>query len=124
QTLSCSNGNFTGYAQVTKIISSSGFFRPVLTSMAVTKYKIVRSNEQKGGDKANVNLLVSYWNGKKHVDVKSKSSDSMKQDSEWHNIDLAASTLPSYEGQVTADVQFIFDKSGPDPKCKISLGPY
>lgn len=112
--VSCTNGNFKGEAEVrVDRNATTGAF-----GVDVLKYRITRSNGQGGGSKANVNLSGYYYvDSKKHTSD-SKSSDSMKQDGAWHALSLRVVGTPRPDRNATgSNVQFVFDKSGSDPKC-------
>jgi hypothetical protein len=104
--ISCTSGNFEGRARVTIEHGS-------LSSTArVDQYQIFRRNGQGGGNKANVDLRIqnsaatSPW---------SFSPDSMKQDGGIYPVSLFAAVPKA--GAATASVEFVFDKSGSDPRC-------
>lgn len=109
----CGVGKFKGEAEYRKVV------HPTYTSFTVTKYKITRLNGQKGGNKANVNVF-GYWrtNGKINSDAK-RSADRMKQDGNWHSQTLNVATM-NHSNQ-SYEIQFIFDKSGPDPRCSATV---
>ncbi|MGK9148432.1 hypothetical protein KXS11_12470 [Plantibacter flavus] len=110
RTISCSTGNFNGQAKV--VLDS----RPEGVWVTVKEYKITRQNGQSGGNKANVNVAVrsgAYETGW------FKSADSMIQDGRWHSGGPTAG-LSNYNGVEVGYVQFIFDKSGSDPRCTAS----
>lgn len=110
---SCSVGKFKGEVEYKKTVHQN------YTALSITKYKISRLKGQSGGNKANVNLF-GYWrtNGRLNSDV-SRSPDKMKQDSKWHNQKLTVATMNHSHQQY--EIQFIFDKSGPDPRCSATV---
>ena len=113
--LSCKSGNFTGIVE-----GVVGNHYQAGKWVHTTRYKITRSNGQKGGNKANINL---YAGKAPHFvgDGGSKSPDSMKQDGNWHNITLQRGNMglgASLKGE--AYFQFVFDKSLADPDCYTS----
>lgn len=93
-TVSCSRDNFIGEA---KMEFNDNY-------LAITEYRITRINGQKGGDKANVNLIV---------DQNYYSPDAMIQDGQWHKYWGSVLKSPT-RGDA---VQFIFDQSGWDVDC-------
>lgn len=104
--LYCSNGNFEGEAVVN--YANIGY-------LSGKSYKIEKSNNQQGGNKANINLKVLDANtGHQYLEL--KSPDNRLQNNTWQSLDL--------EGPVPKDrplvlvAQFIFDKTGADPKCE------
>jgi hypothetical protein len=100
--VSCSAGNFTGYAEVATTASNGTI------SATLKQYRIQKHAGQSGGNKANVNLTVGQFTV--------KSADRMMQDGAWHWLGLNASAHDYVGG-----VQFIFDKSGADPRCNASF---
>lgn len=115
-TLSCKSGNFTGVVE-----GVVGNHFQVGKYVHTTRYKITRSNGQGGGNKANINLSAGkapHYVGDGGV---AKSPDSMKQDGNWHNLNLVRSNMglgSSTKGE--AYYEFVFDKSGSDPRCSTS----
>jgi len=103
---SCSAGNFTG--------EYMGYYYDYgsLKSVYLTHYKITKRNNQSGGNKANVNSTFANFAGSGSKVF--KSPDSMKQDGNWHKLDVHYNA-PWAATQVR--VEFIFDKSGSDPRC-------
>lgn len=109
-TRSCSKGNFTGY--VTGVIGRI----QNITYVRIDSYRIVKSAGQGGGNKANVNLWsYGQWGDRSER----KSPDSMKQDSQWHELKM--STSHQGYGLRSAHVEIIFDKSGSDPRCSFQI---
>ena len=104
--LSCSAGNFrgevTGYVKYSNQDSSKYFI--------IEKYRITKLNGQKGGNKANINTTTERYS--------KKSPDSMNQNGEWHDLHHNG-FVNSYNVPLT--VEFIFDKSGSDPRCTDTL---
>ena len=107
----CTKGNFTGELEYTW-----GGRNPFRVSAA--RYRITKKNGQQGGNKANINIWVGTrqheggprgWN-------KAKSSDSMIQNGTWYDLDMHGW---HWEQQrfYFAKFEFIFDKSGADPRC-------
>lgn len=109
----CSIGKFKGEVEYKKIVHKA------YTAFSITKYKISRLKGQSGGNKANINLF-GYWrtNGKINSDV-SRSPDRMKQNSKWHEQKLTVATMN--HSHQSYEIQFIFDKFGPDPRCSTTV---
>ncbi|MFS2199815.1 hypothetical protein ACCD00_14955 [Pseudomonas sp. Pseusp3] len=105
--VSCSTGNFTGEAKGHYFNYGSS------KSVYLKEYRITKHNGQSGGNKANVNLVVANFNGGGSKEV--KSPDRMKQDGQWNAQDLSVMHAPWSSAQIR--VEFIFDKSGSDPRC-------
>ncbi|MHC8286713.1 hypothetical protein ACYZUD_07730 [Pseudomonas sp. XS1P51] len=105
--VSCTSGNFKGEA--------TGHYYNYGSSKSIylKYYRITKSNDQQGGNKANVNLGAFNASGSGSKQV--KSPDSMKQDGQWHSQDLSITYAPWSSTQI--QVEFVFDKSGSDPKC-------
>ncbi|MGB3125893.1 MAG: hypothetical protein WBB95_18945 [Pseudomonas sp.] len=102
--LSCTSGNFSGDLRGYVSYNNHDSSKYVL----VEEYRIARTGDQDGGNKANVNLKEPFAK---------KSSDSMKQDGQWHRLNWAG-WVSAYN--VPLEVEFIFDKSGADPRCTAS----
>lgn len=112
---SCSKGNFTGSVKYTYKWSVSD----KIGRWNIKEYKIYASKDS-GRSKANVNTFISQDYGKDSTSI--KSSDSMKQDNSWRSLNHSANIRFAHMASFTyADVEFVFDKSGSDPKCKIRL---
>lgn len=103
---SCSSGNFTGEYKGHYFDYGSS------KSVYVKQYKITKRNGQSGGNKANVNTTIANYMGSGSKTF--KSPDSMKQDGNWHDLNVSYHA-PWASTQVL--VEFIFDKSGSDPRC-------
>jgi hypothetical protein len=103
RTMSCSAGAFTGSAEIATSGGHGQFF-----TVSVLRYKIEKHAGQSGGDKANINIFVGG--------DASKSPDRMIQDGRWHALNQWAGADVS-----VGQVQFIFDKSGSDPRCTITV---
>lgn len=69
------------------------------------RYGITRKNVE-GGNKANV---IVYFNGTKYWEI-----DKARQDGQWHEW-INWTEMP-YSGSLKVEVEFIFDKSGNDPR--------
>lgn len=108
---SCSNGDFKGTVGGT-YWSDSARNTVVQTSW----YKITRSNGQGGGNKANLNTKLQDLNSGLSYDG-AKSGDNLMQDDVQHDISLENMSLSS--PRVLVQHQFVFDKSGSDPKCNV-----
>lgn len=109
-TVSCGAGNFIGYAE--GVLGATRYSEYV----RIDRYRIVKLNGQQGGNKANVNLTSIGKDGSKGEE---KSADRMNQDGQWHNLKTGTSHI--YPGLQSAHVEFIFDKSGSDPRCKTQI---
>ncbi|WP_321837382.1 hypothetical protein [Pseudomonas kulmbachensis] len=114
--LTCKSGNFVGVAQ-----GKVGNHFQTGKWAHVTSYKITRLNGQSGGNKANVNLYASPAPNFGRSEHRDPSKDSMIQDGKLHNVLLKRSNMglvSSKKGELY--VEFVFDKSGPDPRCATS----
>ena len=104
--LSCDNGNFEG--EVILTYGSIGY-------LTANTYKIKKSNGQQGGNKANINIkILDVASG--HQIAEFKSPDSMLQNNTWQSLPMKGS-VPRDRPLVLL-AEFIFDKSGSDPKCE------
>lgn len=104
--LSCENGNFEG--EVILTYASIGY-------LTANTYKIKKSNGQQGGNKANINIkILDLTSGYKHAEF--KSPDRMLQNNTWQSLDMQGPVLRDRPLVVVAE--FIFDKTGGDPKCE------
>lgn len=116
-TAPCSNGDFKGELKVA--------WETTVSQLRVrgVEYRITRSGGQEGGDKANILIMARFKGTILTHSYTVKSPDAMLQDGAWHALpqplDLVV-TAP--EGLTVAEeiVQFVFDKSGIDPKCEFS----
>ena len=106
--VSCSNGNFHGEASVE-------LFRNYLAGAYVTDYKITKSNNQKGGNKANINFWVMSETGPATASM--SSPDNLKQDGQRHSFTRNEMGSVSDNQDPYMIVEFVFDKPGKDPKC-------
>jgi hypothetical protein len=116
--VSCASGNFKGEAEITSDSNeSTGGFE-----VKVNKYKITKSEGQSGGNKANVNLKATYGWNESVKKLEDKSSDSMQQDGKWHNLSLEVGgvRIPHWN-MLRSEVEFVFDKSGSDPRCTAQI---
>lgn len=132
ESIRCTKGNFDGYAtfkyKVTKYNpdrnNSSYRKDPVyfVSYVQGLNYTIHKNNGQKGGNKANIDLIRDIaqrsYDRKK---VEHKSPDNMKQDGKSYGLDLYSRDAGFVGDKI--DVKFTFDKSGADPKCTTSLNP-
>ncbi|MGK9149422.1 hypothetical protein KXS11_17435 [Plantibacter flavus] len=110
RTLTCTAHSGTGVGTGTAEVSwyTAGSDRIV----TVERYRITYDGAPHGNS-ANINLGLnngsSTW---------SYSPDSMKQDGQWHDLDLRGVQASTH----TATVEFIFDASvGSDPRCFASV---
>ena len=105
---SCSTGKFVGYVQ--GVIAGSG---STIHYVRVDRYRIVKTDGHTDRSKANVNIKTVSRNETRVT----KSADAMKQDRQWHDLKMA-----NYNpGLRSAEIEMIFDKSGSDPRCFISI---
>lgn len=113
--LTCKSGNFVGVAE-----GKVGNHFQAGRWVHLTSYKITRLNGQKGGNKANVNLYASPAPNFIRNEHRAPSRDSMIQDGKWHSVALTRSNfvVASKKGELV--VEFVFDKSGTDPRCYTS----
>lgn len=121
-TVSCTAGNFRGTANVLYNLHRHGNNDFQIGWVTVQNYKIDKLNNQKGGNKANVNLKRAHL---KTV----KSSDSMKQDGNTYLLGLRSNehtrVFKKYDNFYSSmTVEFIFDKSGSDPRCEATIPIY
>lgn len=113
-TVSCENGNFKGEAQVTYSRGDISLFA------GIYQYRITRSNGQSGGNKANINIEAVGRYGNMDTSEKARSPDSMRQDGNWHSLDISAVATSQPGTMAYFEVEFVFDRSGSDPSCKTS----
>lgn len=109
--LTCKSGNFTGVVEGT-----AGRHAQAGKWVQTKRYKITRINGQKGGNKANVNLSAGKAPNFSRDNVV-YSPDRMIQDGQWHDLNLTRHNLAAGSSRVEAAYEFIFDKSGSDPRC-------
>lgn len=113
--LSCTKGNFTGEVEV----SWGRQYHPILGPIFVMqthRYRITKRNGQQGGNKANLNIGTrtnqhsGSWAG-------ARSPDNLVQNGQWYplNIRNQDTRVANY---YFSEVEFVFDKTGKDPKCK------
>lgn len=119
--VTCSAGNFKGEANISWASDGSR------TRVEIQSYRITRLNGQAGGDKANINISAeSYWENWLMWDYRwdtHYSPDRMIQDGRWHTYGagLVANSHPMLGPLRTpTNIEFIFDKSGSDPRCTTS----
>jgi len=115
QIISCETGNFKGEAKyITKVNSYN-------TYHTISEYRITKYKNQQGGNKANINSSAIWVEGSRLKGDSKKSADRMKQDGKWHSLNqtVTSPTKGTYRREFS--VQFIFDKSGPDPRCSASV---
>lgn len=112
----CSKGNFKGEVEVSYGLSSRPEFYGTYFFMRTHRYRITKSNDQGGGNKANINIGAR---DNQHSGSWSTaySPDKMIQNGKWHDLDLTS--WRTHTGKFYfSEIQFVFDKSGADPKCK------
>lgn len=107
-TASCTNGSFTG----TAYLEASRFYN--LLGVTMTDYKIQAPSSSKSRSKANANMSV-YSTSSYSTSTWARSNDNLKQDGLVHSQWLSANITEARLG--VAQVEFVFDKSGNDPKC-------
>ncbi len=109
--VSCKSGNFVGVVE--GVVGRHYYTGKYVHTK---RYKITRLNGQSGGNKANINLT----SGQAPAATRSNtvnSPDSMIQDGKWHDLRLTRSNMGVGNSRAEVYYQFIFDKSGTDPKC-------
>lgn len=112
--IGCSNGKFSGSAYGINTFDS----KTNTVSTHIKKYKITREWNQSGGNKANLNLGMTHSTTSNGMSV--YSADNLRQDDFWREVSLSKSMIwvPGYP--MSFGIEFVFDKSGIDPKCKAS----
>ena len=102
---SCTAGNFKGevWGYVSQVPNSP------TKVFHLSEYRITKYNGQSGGNKANINVST--------VGYSKNSPDSMIQDGTWRHLGYIGN-VRNYNGAL--NVQFVFDKSGSDPRCTAS----
>lgn len=121
----CSNGNFRGEAEISTRYTTD-YYQGSHAEAVVTKYKITKSNGQQGGNHANVNLRLRSYSPGNTTGVWGYSSDNLLQNSTWQKLGVWED-VDAFKGQpVETSVEFVFDKTGSDPKCtaKVYAHPY
>lgn len=109
---SCTAGNFTGLAGGTTWVDAAQN-----TVIQTSWYKITRSNNQSGGNKANLKTrFVNLTSGIGYAGA--FSGDNLIQDGVRHDISLANFSLHTPGIKIISE--FIFDKSGGDPRCNLN----
>lgn len=116
RTVKCEVANFRGEAEVSWEIRGDHL------STSVDSYRITRLNGQSGGNKANLNHRITGkdYSGWAFEDSWASSSDSMQQDGLWHTLGQTRNRDVSDDPTLFAQVEFVFDRTGPDPKCRVS----
>ncbi|KPA88857.1 hypothetical protein [Pseudomonas asplenii] len=113
---SCSVGRFRGELEARVAFASAG--SSAYFDVSTVRYRIVRSGGEGGGNKANINFHLDTLNRQGVVrgnDVY-HSPDSLKQDGNWHLLDVNRIVRTDYQGAVT--FEFIFDRSkASDSRC-------
>lgn len=108
ETVRVQTGNFVGE------LTYDYAFKDRQFHFQTVEYKITRLNGQSGGNKANINILL--WNDVGgYTQWGHNSPDAMWQDGLTHNYPNAQVSLREW-GWTTVWVEFIFDKSGGDPR--------
>ena len=110
----CNGGDFGGRAMGVYTIDP----KTRTVSAHIQKYKIFKFKNQSGGNKANLNMGMSHSSTSTAMTV--YSADNLKQDDYWREVSLSKSMIwvPGYP--MSFGIEFVFDKSGIDPKCKAS----
>lgn len=114
----CAKGNFLGEIQVKYAFEHKNGVK--IFHVHQQKYRITRANNQKGGNKANINFQTGTQDarGNKSYANSQYSPDAMKQDGIWHDLKMSPVSMPTDAGgRGWSTVEFIFDTSGTDPKC-------
>lgn len=116
-TVSCSAGGMTGEARLT--LASDG----TRWTTTVDSYRITANGRSKG----NINAYVYGKNfvGQTTLDQREPSRDAMVQNGQWQNLglELSRSSVPwtSMAQASGTGVEFVFDKSGSDPRCSAGV---
>lgn len=106
-TLEASYGNFKGELTVT-VSRTNG-----VTVLETVQYRITKSNNQPGGNKANIDGLAFGPGNLVFI----KSPDAMWQDGQWHNWSNSWS-FPGI-GRLMLSLTFTFDTAGKDPQKSV-----
>ncbi|WP_261137474.1 hypothetical protein [Serratia quinivorans] len=114
----CANGNFEGHVIYDVIYKKKN---SVMTGLEVKKYSIY-TPDHSGRSKANLKLKGIYNSNGKWTDVKHESDDDLKQDGQWHDLYLGVAGAGYDNEAFRGEIEFVFDKSGSDPKCTIKVG--
>ena len=112
----CSVGNFSGWVKALAVLRAVGDYQE--WTVTLHQYRITKSNGQKGGNKANLDLFIVEAGNNS---AETKSPDSMKQDGQLNFTDVSA-TVRATQGvapSVLLRAIFTFDKAGPDPWCDL-----
>ncbi|BBP78262.1 hypothetical protein CCU68_30440 [Pseudomonas gingeri NCPPB 3146 = LMG 5327] len=113
---SCSVGRFRGELEARVVFASAG--NTAYFDVSAVRYRIVRSDGQGGGNKANINFHLDTLNRQGVVRGSDAyhSPDSLKQDGSWHMLDINRIVRTDYQGAVT--FEFVFDRSkAADTRC-------
>lgn len=113
---SCSVGRFRGELEARVAFSAAD--AQAYFDVSTVRYRIVRSDGQGGGNKANINFHLDTVNRQGVVKGHDayRSGDSLQQDGNWHLLDINRIVRTDHQGAVT--VEFIFDRSkGADSRC-------
>lgn len=110
-TLTCRVGNFIGVVEGT-----AGDHFQIGKWVQTKRYKITRINGQSGGNKANVNLNAGKAPSFRRGNM-ANSPDRMIQDGNWHDLSLSRMLFAERNAKVETSYEFVFDRSGRDPRC-------
>lgn len=112
----CTKGNFRGEVEVSYGLETRPGYYGTQFAMRTHRYRIIKSNGQQGGNKANINI-GARTNQHSGSWMTARSPDSMIQNGQWYDLNITSwreHTAPYY----FSEIEFVFDKSGKDPKCK------
>ena len=115
----CKKGNFTGETEL-------GYAREILSNgqtafvMRTYGYRITKSNDQQGGNKANIKIRSRVNQHGGHW-ARGESPDSLVQNGNWYTDRGAESHDMRQAAHYFGQIEFVFDKSGADPKCKVEV---
>jgi hypothetical protein len=84
----------------------------------VTEYRITSPASDR--HKANIDINMRVWNGGQSTEIAQvKSSDSMRQDGQWHALNLSVGRDVGFDvTNAHFGAEFTFDLAGPDQKCR------
>lgn len=112
---SCTKGNFTGEVEISWGSQVDALGRRIFV-MQTHRYRITKQNGQQGGNKANLNIGTRTNQHSGHWTM-GRSPDNLVQNGQWYDLVVTSRDsrpAPAY----FSDIEFVFDKSGTDPKCK------
>lgn len=109
----CSSGNFTG-----TVTGQSVAWGENAWTVGTLQYRIVKRNGQQGGNKANINFRLGAAPSMSQATGWSRSPDKMVQNGSWYQLHLL--NEGNYQ-QAMAEIEFVFDKSGSDPRCTVRV---